>query len=196
MPASTWCSISWSRTSGAIPARTKVARIRRLGDVERAGISFSYHSDMPMAPGQPLFLVWAGVNRITNNGNVRGPEQRVSPLAALRAVNLDAAYSLQLVKQVGSIVPGKLANFTILGANPLRVDPVRIKDIPIWGTVQEGRVVPVPRRPGVAAAPVLGPVLAHVTRTTEHAQGDSCTLAHSLAAIAAAALEPSIAPRP
>ena len=118
----------------------------RMGDVERAGISYSFHSDMPMAPGQPLFLMWAGVNRITNYGNVRGPEQRVSPLGALRAVTLDAAYSLQLEKQVGSIVPGKLANFSILGANPLRVDPVRIRDIPVWGTVQEGRVLPV-RRP-------------------------------------------------
>ena len=27
---------------------------------------------MPMAPGQPLFLIWAGVNRITNDANVRG----------------------------------------------------------------------------------------------------------------------------
>jgi predicted amidohydrolase YtcJ len=25
----------------------------RLGDIERAGVSFSLHSDMPMAPGQP-----------------------------------------------------------------------------------------------------------------------------------------------
>jgi len=27
----------------------------RLGDVERAGISYSLHSDMPMAPSDPLF---------------------------------------------------------------------------------------------------------------------------------------------
>lgn len=91
----------------------------RMGDVERAGVSYSYHSDMPMAPAQPLFLRWSGVNRITNDGNVRGAEQRVSPLGALRAITLDAAYSLQLEHQVGSIVSGKLANFTILAANPL-----------------------------------------------------------------------------
>ncbi|MBP6597373.1 MAG: amidohydrolase family protein, partial [Arenimonas sp.] len=58
----------------------------RMGDVERAGISFSFHSDMPMAPGQPLFLMWSAVNRVTNDGNVRDPEQRVSRLGALRAV--------------------------------------------------------------------------------------------------------------
>jgi hypothetical protein len=131
----------------------------RMGDVERAGISYSYHSDMPMAPGQPLFLVWPGVNRITNAGNLRGAEQRVSPLGALRAVTLDAAYSLQLENQVGSIVPGKLANFTILAASPLKVDPVRIKDITVWGTVQEGRVLPVRRSPGSSGISKLGPVL-------------------------------------
>jgi predicted amidohydrolase YtcJ len=115
----------------------------RMGDVERAGISYSFHSDMPMAPGQPLYLMWTGVNRITPDGNVRAPEQRVSRLGALKAVTLDAAYSLRLEKDVGSIVPGKLANFTILADNPVTIDPMKIKDIKVWGTVQEGRVLPV-----------------------------------------------------
>jgi hypothetical protein len=114
-----------------------------MGDVERAGISYSFHSDMPMAPGQPLYLMWTGVNRITPAGNVRAPEQRVSRLGALKAVTLDAAYSLRLDKDVGSIVPGKLANFTILADNPVTADAMKIKDIEVWGTVQEGRVLPV-----------------------------------------------------
>jgi adenine deaminase len=87
--------------------------------------------------------MWSAVNRITNDGNLRAPEQRVSRLGALRAVTLDAAYSLQLEKEVGSIVPGKLANFTILSANPVTCDPMKIKDIAVWGTVHEGRVLPV-----------------------------------------------------
>jgi adenine deaminase len=108
---------------------------------------------MPMAPGQPLFLMWSGVNRVTNEGNLRGPEQRVSRLGALKAVTLDAAYSLQMEKEVGSIVPGKLANFTILADNPLTVDPMKVKDIRVWGTVHEGRVLPV-RQPAQARAGV------------------------------------------
>lgn len=176
------------RVNGLGPARADA--MVRMGDVERAGISYSYHSDMPMAPGQPLFLIWAGVNRITNDGNVRGPEQRVSPLGALRAVTLDAAYSLQLEKQVGSIVPGKLANFTILASSPLKVDPVRIKDIAVWGTVQEGRILPVRHAPGNSGISRLGPVLdqptlAAVNRANAsvagHDHGDSCTLAKQLA---------------
>jgi adenine deaminase len=98
---------------------------------------------MPMAPGQPLYLMWTGVNRITPAGNLRAPDQRVSRLGALKAVTLDAAYSLRLEKDVGSIVPGKLANFTILADNPVTIDPMKIKDIKVWGTVQEGRVLPV-----------------------------------------------------
>ncbi|WP_315765448.1 MULTISPECIES: amidohydrolase [unclassified Bradyrhizobium] len=115
----------------------------RLGDVERAGISYSLHSDMPMAPGQPLFLMHCAVNRTTVSGRVAGPDQRISRLSALKAVTLEAAYALRLENEVGSIVPGKLANFTILGESPLTVDPAKIKDIPVWGTVQEGRVLPV-----------------------------------------------------
>lgn len=114
----------------------------RMGDVERAGISYSFHSDMPMAPGQPLFLMHCGVNRTTMSGRVAGENQRVSREGALRAVTLDAAYSLGLEKEVGSIVSGKLANFTILGDNPVTCPASRIKDLPVWGTVHEGRVLP------------------------------------------------------
>lgn len=116
----------------------------RMGDVERAGISWSYHSDMPMAPGQPLFLMHCGVNRITPSGRVAGENQRVSREGALRAVTLDAAYSLQMEKEVGSIIPGKLANFTVLADNPVTCDPAKIKDIAVWGTILEGRVQPIP----------------------------------------------------
>ena len=116
--------------------RERADAMVRLGDVERAGVSFSLHSDMPMAPGQPLFLMHCAVNRTTASGRIAGPDQRVSRLGALRGVTLDAAYSLRMEKEIGSIVPGKLANFSILGDNPLTVDAAKIKDITVWGTVQ------------------------------------------------------------
>ncbi len=117
----------------------------RLGDVARAGVSFSFHSDMPMAPSDPLFLVWTAVNRTTPAGRVAGPDQRVSVDAAMRAVTIDAAYSLRLEDEIGSIEPGKRADLTILDANPFEVDPMSIRDIGVWGTVLEGRVQPVER---------------------------------------------------
>jgi predicted amidohydrolase YtcJ len=172
------------RTNGLDPERADA--MVRMGDVERSGISYSFHSDMPMAPGQPLFLMWAAVNRVTPDGNLRGPEQRVSRLGALEAVTLDAAYSLQLEREVGSIEPGKLANFTILGDNPVTIEAARIKDIPVWGTVQEGRVLPV-APPADGAGRALGPVPGHPEEpaTTEAGwraleaavRGDACDAA-------------------
>jgi predicted amidohydrolase YtcJ len=111
----------------------------RLGDVERAGISYSLHSDMPMAPCDPLFLMWCAVNRITSSGRIAGADQKVSREGAFRGVTLDAAYALRQEHNRGSIEPGKLANFTILDDNPLTVDAMSIKDIGVWGTVTEGQ---------------------------------------------------------
>lgn len=115
----------------------------RIGDVERSGISFSFHSDMPMAPADPLYLMYCAVNRITTSGRIAGENQRVSRTGALKAVTLDAAFSLQLENEVGSIVPDKLANFTILDDDPVTCDPLKIKDIAVWGTIVEGRVLKV-----------------------------------------------------
>ena len=144
----------------------------RMGDVERLGISFSYHSDMPMAPADPLFLMWCGVNRITTSGRVAAPDQRVSREAALRAVTLDAAYSLKMENEIGSIASGKLANFTILADNPVTCEAEAIKDITVWGTVHEGRVLPVASR-------AKGKETAAAPRAPRHASTAATAHAHS-----------------
>ncbi len=115
----------------------------RMGDLNKHGVNFSLHSDMPMAPGQPLFLMWCAVNRISINGNVIGPEQAITPEQALRGVTINAAYSMQLEHELGSLKAGKTANITVLKDNPLTVDPVTIKDIEVVATVHEGRILPV-----------------------------------------------------
>jgi hypothetical protein len=115
----------------------------RLGDVNRAGIRFGLHSDMPMAPGAPLHLMHSAVNRINFANNVAGPKQRVPALSALEAVTIDAAYIMGLEKDYGSISIGKFANFTILSDNPLTIDPKLIKDIEIKSTVVEGKHYPI-----------------------------------------------------
>ncbi len=116
----------------------------RAGSVVRAGIPLSFHSDLPMGPSDPLYLAWAGVNRITPTGRVAAPDQRITVDQALRAVTIEAAYSWRKEAQIGSIAPGKIANFTVLDADPYEVDPTTLKDVPVWGTVFEGRLVPVP----------------------------------------------------
>jgi predicted amidohydrolase YtcJ len=112
----------------------------RLGDVARAEIPLSLHSDMPMAPASPLVLMHAAVNRINYADKVAGPNQRISVLEALEGVTLNAAYTINLEKDYGSISVGKYANLTVLAENPLTINPLKIKDIEIRGTIEEGKV--------------------------------------------------------
>lgn len=128
-----------------------------LGHVKANGTPISFHSDMPMAPGQPLFLVWSAVNRTTVSGRVAGPQHRLPVEDALRAVTIDAAHSLGLEKELGSIAPGKYANFTILEDDPLSVEPDEIRNIGIWGTVLEGRVFPAPTATGIDHSQFFAP---------------------------------------
>lgn len=116
----------------------------RLKSVVNNGMSISLHSDMPMAPADPLFLAWCAVNRTTVSGRIAAPEQRITVEKALRAVTIQAAYSLRLENEIGSIKSGKKADFTILAQDPLTVAPTALKDIPIWGVVFEGKVSPAP----------------------------------------------------
>ena len=117
-------------------------QMTRLGSCVRAGVKVSLHSDMPIGPARPLFNAWCAVNRTTVSGRVAGPEQRISVEQALRAITIDAAQSWRLDHEMGSLAPGKLANLAVLEDDPLSVEPSRLKDVAIWGTVFEGRIVP------------------------------------------------------
>ena len=116
----------------------------RLGDVARANIPLSLHSDMPMAPASPLVLMHAAVNRINYANKVAGPNQRISALNALKGVTLNAAYTINLEEDYGSVTVGKYANFTVLSDNPLTINPLKIKDIKVKGTIVEGKVFRAP----------------------------------------------------
>jgi hypothetical protein len=83
----------------------------------------------------------AAVNRITLSGKVLGPDQRISPYDALRAVTSMAAYQLKEEKTKGTITKGKLADIVILDKNPLKVDPLTIKDIRVLETIKEGKTI-------------------------------------------------------
>jgi predicted amidohydrolase YtcJ len=140
---------------GIGPERAR--RMVPLKDAENARMSISFHSDMPMAPAKPLQLIWAAVNRFTAEGPVMGEDQRVSVDLALRAMTIEAAYSIRLENELGSITPGKLANFVVLEQSPHAVAPAALKDIAVWGTVLEGRVQPAPAQPARRARAPAGP---------------------------------------
>ncbi|GGZ68357.1 amidohydrolase family protein [Algibacter mikhailovii] len=115
----------------------------RLKEVEDLGVSFSLHSDLPMAPSDPLYLAWCAVTRISNgSGKAIKPEMGASLHGALKAITIDAAFSWQKENELGSIKAGKTANFTIMKQNPYTFGAEKLKDIEISGTVFEGRHFP------------------------------------------------------
>jgi len=118
------------------------AQMVRLGSLERIGLPFAFHSDCPMAPLSPLTLVSAAVNRVTINGKLRAPAERISLHAALRAITIDAAWIMGEEDQIGSIRAGKRADFAVLEQDPYKVEPERLKDIAVWGTVFAGELHP------------------------------------------------------
>jgi len=116
-----------------------------LKPVVDAGVPLSFHSDFTMAPVEPLLLAWAAATRLTASGRVAGPEHRIGLTAALNAITLGAAAQLQMEDDIGSLAVGKKADFTILEQDPYQRPIEALKDIPIWGTVLEGRLQPLPR---------------------------------------------------
>ncbi|MGI9434042.1 MAG: amidohydrolase [Geminicoccaceae bacterium] len=114
-----------------------------LGAAERAGVRIALHSDSPMAPLSPLTLASAAVNRVTINDNKNFDTQKLSVHQALRAITIDAAWMMRWEDRIGSIRAGKMADFAVLEQDPYAVDPMTLKDIPVWGVVFGGRKYPV-----------------------------------------------------
>jgi len=120
------------RSAGAMAARSFL----------RAGLPFTFSHDAPVSPVPSILaLVDAGVNRMSGSGQVIGPDERITPYQALRAVTATAAYQLKEEKTKGTLEAGKLADLVILEKNPLTVEPTTIKDIAVMETIKEGKTV-------------------------------------------------------
>ena len=117
------------------------ARISPLNSAVKRGIRFSVHLDTPVTPMSPLQAAWSAVNRQTKSGKILGPEQRITPLQAMRAITIDAAWQEHDESLKGSIEPGKFADLVILGQNPLTIDPIEIRDITVLETIVGGNSV-------------------------------------------------------
>jgi predicted amidohydrolase YtcJ len=119
----------------------RAARIDPLGAAVQEGLIFTLHSDLPVTPVDPLFSMHCAVNRRTRKGMVLGPEERISPVEALRAYTVHGAYCSFEENAKGSIEVGKVADFVVLSENPLRVAPERIRELRVLRTVLGGRTV-------------------------------------------------------
>jgi predicted amidohydrolase YtcJ len=118
-------------------------QITPTGTAKRLGVSWGFHNDPPGTPQLPWIGAWATVHRQTQEtGTILGPNQRVSVEDVLRAMTIEAAYQIHMDREVGSIEFGKKADFCVLEADPLEIDSMELKDIPVWGTVFAGEPNP------------------------------------------------------
>lgn len=118
-------------------------QITPTGTAKRLGVSWGFHNDPPGTPQLPWIGAWATVHRQTQEtGTILGPNQRVSVEDVLRAMTIEAAYQIHMDREIGSIEFGKKADFCVLEADPLEIDSMELKDIPVWGTVFAGEPNP------------------------------------------------------
>jgi len=131
-----WGDQHYATTVG--PERAE--RMNACATALATGVPLAIHSDAPVTPLGPLFTAWCAVNRRTASGRVLGRHERIGVADALRTITLGAAYTLRLDHEIGSIECGKRADFAVLEDDPLEAGAEGLKDVRVWGTVQDGRV--------------------------------------------------------
>jgi predicted amidohydrolase YtcJ len=136
----------------------------RLGPERLAG-AYAWHSlldsgavvaagsDAPVEKGDPLVEFYAAVARRSLQGFADANwhlEQRVSRAQALKMLSLSPAYAAFQERERGSIVAGKLADFTVLSADIMTIPEPQILTSHVLMTIIGGEVVyAAPDAPGV-----------------------------------------------
>jgi hypothetical protein len=132
------------------------------------GTTPSYHNDGAVSPPLPLLNVQMAVARTTNSGAVRGLAQAVPLDEALKAITINAAYSIGRDHDLGSISVGKQADLVELSRDPYQVEPSAIgRDIAVRGTWLGGQRID-PDAFVAAAEATEAAQHAHLTERAHH----------------------------
>lgn len=95
-------------------------------------------SDRPVAPGAPLGVMQAFVERTTETGAAYGPADRITAEQALSAYTRGSAEATGWADRKGTLERGKLADFVALGDDPTEVPSDRISNIDVLATFVGG----------------------------------------------------------
>jgi predicted amidohydrolase YtcJ len=116
----------------------------RFGTVLREGFRSVFGSDGPGAyPVDVLRDIGTCVSRRTLAGDVINPEEAISVEDGLRAQTANAAYVGFVERDAGSLEVGKLADVTVLGADPFTFPPERFEELPVDLVMVSGQLTEV-----------------------------------------------------
>ncbi|KAJ6604038.1 amidohydrolase family-domain-containing protein [Mycena sp. CBHHK59/15] len=110
------------------------------------GAKITLGSDFPVESMNPLAGFYAAITRVSFKGDSPHgpdgwfPEQRLTREEALRGMTIDPAYASFTDATLGSIEPGKRADFVVLSRNIMSVPTKRILDTKVLATVLDGQV--------------------------------------------------------
>jgi predicted amidohydrolase YtcJ len=115
--------------------------ISPIRDAMDLGMKPTNHTDFVVAPLDQMMMLWSAVNRISRAGASVGPDQRINPYEGLQAMTINVAKQYDETDSKGSLKEGKRADLVILDKNPLKVDPMMIKDIKVKETIKDGKTI-------------------------------------------------------
>ncbi|WP_037062945.1 amidohydrolase [Pseudonocardia acaciae] len=105
------------------------------------GVPVGGSSDYSTSPYEPLAALRGMTTRESSDGTVLGAEQRVSAAEALWVYTVGSATVAGEGHYKGRLAPGYLADYVVLGADPLAVPVGDLADIPVLRTVVGGTEV-------------------------------------------------------
>lgn len=105
------------------------------------GLHVTSHTDAPVAFPNLMMILWTTVNRVSRDGTIIGADERLTAYEALKSITIWGAYQHFEEGTKGSLKEGKLADLVVLDQNPLKVDPMTLKNIIVMETIKEGVTV-------------------------------------------------------
>lgn len=105
------------------------------------GLHVTSHTDAPVAFPNLAMILWTTVNRVSRSGAIIGAGERLSAYEALKSITIWGAYQHFEENRKGSIAVGKLGDLVVLSDNPLKIDPMKLKDLVVLETIKEGKSV-------------------------------------------------------
>ncbi len=104
------------------------------------GVVVTNGTDTPVEDADPIPSFYGMVARVTSDGSVFTPEQRLTREEALRAYTINNAYAAFQENELGSITPGKYADITVLSRDIMSVPEDQIPGTEVVYTIVGGQV--------------------------------------------------------